>query len=164
MCLCSAAICLGCVELCTGRPTDKWIQYCLKLLDILLDAGVHVYLVFDGSELPAKRATEVERLNRRAEHREKGLQLLAQGRQHDARCSLSKAVDITPAMAAQFISVVRAHRPSNAVTCVVAPYEADAQLAFLSHCGAVDAVVTEDSDSIPFGCKEVLFKLERVKS
>ena len=35
-----------------------------------------------------------------------------------------------------------------AVTYVVAPYEADSQLAFLARTGQVDAVISEDSDLI----------------
>ena len=38
---------------------------------------------------------------------------------------------------------------------IVAPYEADAQLAFLSIQGHADVVITEDSDTIPFGCRKV---------
>ena len=41
------------------------------------------------------------------------------------------------------------------VQCTVAPYEADAQLAYLCREGYVDAVIAEDSDTIPYGCKEV---------
>ena len=43
---------------------------------------------------------------------------------------------------------------------VVAPYEADAQLAYLERIGLVDAIITEDSDLLVFGCKNVLFKLD----
>lgn len=39
-------------------------------------------------------------------------------------------------------------------------WQADAQLAFLSQNGFVDAIITEDSDSLVFGCPRVLFKLE----
>lgn len=41
------------------------------------------------------------------------------------------------------------------VDYIVAPYEADAQMAFLSMNKLVDAVITEDSDLIPFGCSTV---------
>jgi len=44
---------------------------------------------------------------------------------------------------------------------IVAPYEADAQLAWLNRSGRVAAVITEDSDLLLFGCKRVLFKLDR---
>lgn len=39
--------------------------------------------------------------------------------------------------------------------CIVAPYEADAQLAYLSREGIVDLVITEDSDLLVFGSKRV---------
>lgn len=42
------------------------------------------------------------------------------------------------------------------VDCLVAPYEADAQLAYLNKTGIVQAVITEDSDLLAFGCKKVL--------
>lgn len=38
---------------------------------------------------------------------------------------------------------------------IVAPYEADAQMTFLCMKKHVDAVITEDSDLIPFGCSKV---------
>lgn len=47
------------------------------------------------------------------------------------------------------------------VRYVVAPYEADAQLGFLARNGQVDAVITEDSDIMLFGCNRVVFKLDR---
>lgn len=42
-----------------------------------------------------------------------------------------------------------------AVEFIVAPYEADAQLAYLIRSGAVDVVITEDSDCLPYGCRKV---------
>lgn len=41
------------------------------------------------------------------------------------------------------------------VEYVVAPYEADAQMAFLARNGHVDLVITEDSDLIAYGCPQV---------
>ena len=39
--------------------------------------------------------------------------------------------------------------------CIVAPYEADAQLAYLMKCGIAQLVITEDSDLVLFGCDRV---------
>ena len=44
--------------------------------------------------------------------------------------------------------------------CVVAPYEADAQMAYLVRNGFVDGVITEDSDMVPHQCKSVFFKMD----
>ena len=44
---------------------------------------------------------------------------------------------------------------AKGVDCVVAPYEADAQLAYLSRTGIAQIVITEDSDLILFGCEKV---------
>lgn len=43
---------------------------------------------------------------------------------------------------------------------VVAPYEADAQLAFMFHKGMIDIIVTEDSDLIAYNCTRILKSLK----
>jgi 5'-3' exonuclease len=49
----------------------------------------------------------------------------------------------------------------NKIDFIVAPYEADAQLAYLDKIGFVDAVLTEDSDLVVFGCKKVIVKVRQ---
>ena len=44
---------------------------------------------------------------------------------------------------------------------IVAPFEADAEMAYLSTSGRVDAVVTEDSDMLASDCKKVPFSWEK---
>jgi exonuclease-1 len=41
------------------------------------------------------------------------------------------------------------------VAYIVSPYESDAQLAFLVKQGYADVAITEDSDLLVYGCKEV---------
>lgn len=48
----------------------------------------------------------------------------------------------------------------DGIECIVAPYEADAQLAYLSRTGYVHSIISEDSDLLPFGCSRVLFKMD----
>lgn len=48
---------------------------------------------------------------------------------------------------------------AQGVDCIVAPYEADAQLAYLNKTGMVQAIITEDSDPLAFGCKKVWNKM-----
>ncbi len=45
------------------------------------------------------------------------------------------------------------------IESIVAPYEADAQLAYLYFNGDISAVITEDSDLLTYGVKNVLYKL-----
>jgi exonuclease-1 len=62
-----------------------------------------------------------------------------------------RAVDVTPTMARRVIDAIR----GMGVQCIVAPYEADAQLAFLATQDFVDVVITEDSDLLAYGCPRV---------
>ncbi len=48
------------------------------------------------------------------------------------------------------------------IQCIVAPYEADAQLSFLCRTKYVSCVITEDSDLIPYECPRIFFKMDRV--
>ena len=45
------------------------------------------------------------------------------------------------------------------VDFIVAPFEADAQMAYLAVNELVHAVITEDSDLLPYGCPRVRHKL-----
>uniref|UniRef100_A0A1I8HPI4 Exonuclease 1 n=1 Tax=Macrostomum lignano TaxID=282301 RepID=A0A1I8HPI4_9PLAT len=82
--------------------------------------------------------------------------LLAEGRSAEAREAFERCIDVTPSMA---LALMRSARKEGADT-IVAPYEADAQLTHLCNAGLVDAVISEDSDLLAFGCKRVIFKLD----
>jgi len=69
----------------------------------------------------------------------------------------SAAVDITPEMAYEFVLVAQ----NLGVEYYVAPYEADAQLAYLFKTGKVQVVVTEDSDLLAFGVTKCFFKMDK---
>lgn len=140
-------------DLIQNENSIKWMAYCLKYLDLLLSHHMEVYLVFDGANLPAKAKTEQSRALNRMKNQEMGRQYLESGDKATGRAYLSRSVDVTPRMAAQLIRYCKEYRPG--VKCVVAPYEADAQLAFLSRNHIVDLVISEDSDCIPYLCKEV---------
>ena len=50
--------------------------------------------------------------------------------------------------------LVQALKASN-VEFIVAPFEADAQMAYLAVNNVVHSVITEDSDLLPYGCPRV---------
>ncbi|XP_051867280.1 exonuclease 1 isoform X2 [Pristis pectinata] len=94
---------------------------------------------------------------RRQTNLQKGKQLLREGKTAEARECFTRCVNITPAMAHEVIKAARA----KGMDCIVAPYEADAQLAYLNKIGIAQAVITEDSDLLAFGCKKVVLKVDK---
>uniref|UniRef100_H3BBZ0 Exonuclease 1 n=1 Tax=Latimeria chalumnae TaxID=7897 RepID=H3BBZ0_LATCH len=144
-------------KLVRGEPTDQYVAYCMKFVDMLLANGVKPILVFDGCTLPSKMKVEKARKERRQLNLQKGKQLLREGKVAEARDCFSRCVNITSAMAHNLIKIARIH----GVDCIVAPYEADAQLAFLNKKGIAQAIITEDSDLLAFGCKKVILKMDK---
>ncbi len=124
---------------------------------MLIHFGVIPYLVFDGDYLPSKALTEGERAKKRDESRKLGLELHRLGKPSQAHLELQKAVDVTPEMARQLIEELK----KLEVQYVVAPYEADAQLAYLERKGVIHGIISEDSDLLVFGAKCLLTKLDQ---
>lgn len=143
-------------KLARGESTDIHIQFCLKYVNMLLSYDIKPILVFDGRHLPAKAMTEAKRRESRDNSKKRAAELLRIGKTEEAKSFLRRCVDITHEMALQLIQECRKRN----VDCVVAPYEADAQLAYLNKKGIAQAVITEDSDLMLFGCNKVLFKLD----
>ncbi|KAF4523718.1 hypothetical protein B566_EDAN011582 [Ephemera danica] len=94
--------------------------------------------------------------SQRKMNRQKADELLKAGRQNEARDFQRRCVDITHEMALELIKAAR----KMEVDCIVAPHEADAQLAFLNLQGIAQFVITEDSDLVLFGCNQILYKLD----
>ncbi|KAJ4894845.1 Exonuclease 1 [Raphanus sativus] len=144
-------------DLCKGLPTTRHIQYCMHRVNLLRHHGVKPLLVFDGGPLPMKLEQENKRARSRKENLARALEHEANGNSSAAYESYQKAVDISPSIAHDLIQVLRQEN----VDYVVAPYEADAQMTFLAITNQVDAIITEDSDLIPFGCPRIIFKMDK---
>ncbi|XP_059050678.1 exonuclease 1 [Achroia grisella] len=139
-----------------GEETDIHIKYCLKYVNMLLSKNIKPILVFDGRHLPAKAMTESKRRESRDISKKRAAELLSLGKVDEARSYMRRSVDITHAMA---LSLIKECRRLN-VDCIVAPYEADSQLAYLNIKNIAHVVITEDSDLVLFGCTKVLFKMD----
>ncbi|KAL1131334.1 hypothetical protein AAG570_010952 [Ranatra chinensis] len=147
----------SCAEkLARKEDTVQYVVYCMKYINMLLSHNIKPILVFDGQHLPAKAETEKVRREKRESNRQKAAELLRADRGDEARTYLQRCVDVTHAMA---LALIKECRLRN-VDCIVAPYEADAQLAYLNLSGIAHLVITEDSDLLPFGCNMVLFKMD----
>uniref|UniRef100_A0A6P4FB99 Exonuclease 1 n=1 Tax=Drosophila rhopaloa TaxID=1041015 RepID=A0A6P4FB99_DRORH len=147
----------GCAEkLARGEDTDVYVQYCLKYVQMLLSYDIKPILVFDGQHLPAKALTEKRRRDSRKQSKERAAELLRLGRTEEARSHMRRCVDVTHDMALRLIKECR----SRNVDCIVAPYEADAQMAWLNKTDLAQYIITEDSDLTLFGAKKIIFKLD----
>lgn len=145
------------IELAQQKPTRKHIEFALNRVRMLIYFGVKPYVVFDGDYLPSKAHTEKERAARRKECKRAGLELLRMGKVSQAHLELQKAIDVTPLMARELIEELK----QLDVPYVVAPYEADSQLAYLEKNGIISGVISEDSDMLVFGVKCLLTKLDQ---
>lgn len=131
--------------------SNQWLSQFMQRVNLLLFYEIQPFFVFDGRALPAKQKTEEGRRKRRAEHLQLGLRALKeQGDKGSARKIFQKAVNVTAAMAAEAIKELKRLN----IPYVVAPYEADAQIAYLwKKFGdtKVGCVITEDSDLLVYG-------------
>ena len=144
------------------RRDAPYVRYCVHRAQMLRHFGVTPVIVFDGDRLPAKGDEELERRERRAEAKRKGHERLTVGDREGASFHFAQGLDVTPAMAHELIAALK----REGFEFVVAPYEADAQIAALAAIGGgpgggVDIVFTEDSDLVAYGCPTVLFKLDK---
>ena len=143
-------------ELVEGEKTQKHVIYCLNRIDVLVQNGVTPIVVFDGGPLPNKCEEERARARGREEAKEKARRLWRQGSRTAATECYQRAVDITPEIAHDLVIALK----EKGIRFIVAPYEADAQMAYLALNGFADAVMTEDSDLLTYGCPVVLFKAD----
>lgn len=141
-------------ELCKGVPTDAYVTFCMEKAELLLKCGVTPFFVFDGSALPAKAGKLQERVAGRRKKLEEALAAEQAGDENAARNAFAQAYKRTPVMDRALQHALT----ESGVGWMVAPFEADAQLAFLARNGLVAAVMTEDGDLVAHGCPVVLFK------
>ncbi|KAI3929633.1 hypothetical protein MKX01_025801 [Papaver californicum] len=138
-------------EICKSEPTSRHIAYYIHKVNQLRHYGFKPILVFDGGHLPMKCEEEAKRSKK--ENLEQAMKHESMGNSTASYECYQKAVDISPAIANKLIQ--------ENFDFVVAPYEADAQMAFLAISKQVDAVITEGSDLIPFGCPRIIFKMDK---
>jgi len=158
---CASDIACGNLWWRTKGQDAPYVTYCLFRANLLRHNGITPVIVFDGDRLPAKRREEEERRARRLAQISRGHEAKSVNDSDGARNAFAAGMDVTPAMAHELIVALRKH----GFEFIVAPYEADGQIAALASTptseGGVDLVFTEDSDLVAYGCEKVIFKLEK---
>lgn len=142
---------------------QRCTQYIMKFLEQFKQANIDVLVVLDGATPPIKADQVKQRSNKRKE---------AEARRdasvEDTEVSLqARLTSFRRAGAGRHFSLVIdavvASMRSNRIPFLVAPYESDGQLAFLSEKRYVDLIVTEDSDLLACGASPVMYKLSMKK-
>lgn len=133
--------------------------YFKSKINKMLSLDIKVVLVFDGDKLNLKGNTESNREENRKKIMDKINLLKRKGNQVEAGKLYSQAIDVTPEMALCLKEKLEEEFPYN-LEFIVAPYEADSELAYLSKIGYVDVIISEDSDLLIFGGKVMFYKMD----
>lgn len=132
------------------------IDYIDKYVKMLRSHNIKLTFVFDGMKLPAKQVTHKERAAKKAESKVMVEKLLAANNSSDARKHMLRCIEIKFDIVQQVIKYCKREN----IKYIVAPYEADAQLAFLNNQNICQYVITEDTDLILYGCQRIIYKLD----
>ncbi|KAF4385231.1 hypothetical protein G4B88_026514, partial [Cannabis sativa] len=139
---CSMELCLNS----DGEKKLRYIDYFMHRINLLRHHKITPVVVFDGGNVPCKSTTEQDRHRRRISNHDIAMAKLREGNVSAATEFFQKAISVTPQMAYQLIQILR----SENIEFVVAPYEADAQLAYLSNLEPEQG-----------GISAILFKMDR---
>ena len=120
----------------------EYYQRIRIFLESLMKMGFELYLVYDGNKMKYK-ITEEERQKRRD--------------QAKLSNSYIEAVEIVPQQMYNFQHYLSSMRLDREIKYIVAPFEADAQLAYLYKQKLIDCVLTNDSDLIIYGVEHIMF-------
>lgn len=135
---------------------ERIINFIDNYVKLLKFYDIELYFVFDGLRLPAKQITHQERAAKKAEARKLVEKFLAAKNSQEARKQMIRCTEIKFDVTQQVITYCKREN----IQYIVAPYEADAQLAFLNLNDICEYVITEDTDLILYGCKKIIYKLD----
>ena len=151
--------CIGDGILKSPIDISRCINFFIKKLHLLLRNQITPIFIFDGDKLPMKNSEEDKREIKRKEYLKESEILLKMNNIYGAINKKIESFDVTPEFAYYFMKILK----NYSIEYYVAPYEADAQLAYLSYINYVDFIITEDSDLVAYGSKCVLYKLGTLK-
>jgi len=143
-------------DLANGVKTNAYLRYPLKMIRLLRNNNITPILVFDGQTLPLKSHTIETRKADKIKNKLEGDKLRDLGKVDEANALYARSISIKKSMLFLMIDLLNAIH----VQYIVAPYEADAEIAYLCKEKLADIAITEDSDLLAYGVKNVIFKLD----
>ncbi|CAO3635925.1 unnamed protein product [Mucor fragilis] len=138
---------------------NAYVDYFMQVILLLQYYGVTPIVVFGSLPLPFKQITHDEHCRNPQASLEQGLDLYEPSEAAAAKERSQQPVTATNDMT---IAVIRKLKEKT-IQCIVAPYEAAAQLTHLAKTGKVAAVVTENAenaDLLAFGCPNFIYNLD----
>jgi 5'-3' exonuclease len=145
------------MELALGKETRQLEAYIMRRVAMLRDAGFAPIMCFDGRRPRLKDAVAQGRRAKVRMGRAKALELLEEAKkatdpeqkrllESQASAAFASSISVT---FEHTLPVLRALRRQG-IPYIVAPFEADAQLAFLAKQGYCSTIITDDSDIAVF--------------
>ena len=142
-------------ELGLDKQTLSFLSYPIKMIKLVQQYGIKPICVFDGRPLKAKEATEKLRSDTKKANKDLALTNAENGNEDEARKYFMRSLILRSKMIDLFTDILRCLD----IEFIIAPYEADAQIAYMVREGIADFAISEDSDLIAYGCPKLLMKL-----
>ena len=134
---------------------DIYLNFPLKMLTLLKENNINCIAVFDGNLLPAKLKEVEERRATKVANEILASKLREEGDIDRSNVVNNRSLNVNHIHINTLIYLLKKLN----FKIIVAPYESDAQIAYLYHKKKIDFAITEDSDLIPYGVKRIAFKL-----
>jgi 5'-3' exonuclease len=158
----------------SGEVANQYVQRCAsnvleRLQKIQSCTRGQILVVLDGQTPPMKQQRVQQRQHVRQQNEQ---QRDAPAVMQSPRAAQQAAMQRTKAMRRagagqlfpEIVQELRRLLRMEKIPFLVAPYEADGQLAFLSQRKYIDVVITEDSDLVAHGATSILYKSILVKN
>ena len=142
-------------ELAQGIETRNYLNFIYQMIQLLKNNKITPIFIFDGSMLPMKASTVKKRTDDKIKYKKLGDEFLKAGDIEKAKIMYSRCISITKEMTTTLMDLLHYMK----IQYIVAPYEADAQLAYCYIKGIADFVISEDSDLLVYGCENLVLKI-----
>jgi len=143
------------LELATNQPTDHYLVFTHNMINVLKTWEIKSIFCIDGRNLKAKDKTNDVRLANKEKEKAKANEILQSGNEYEARKAFTRCLDVTKEMIYRLIDMLNALE----IEFIVAPFEADAQVAYLCRKGYADFGISEDSDQLCYNSPLTVYKL-----
>jgi len=112
-------------------------------------------MVFDGFNNPLKASTHSDRVKKANDVHHDLKRLLRDGRPQSFEC-IKKLQKLCAQICPDLIADIKQYCEQNGVVCIQSPCEAEQQLADMQQAGLIDAVLSEDGDTLIAGAQTVV--------